>query len=587
MKKHSLFVCFLLILSLLLSSALPSFAAQSSNTGTIYEKLDTLATTISSSLESAFVSTANELEEQARQYKASGDILQDANGNDIDMDALCELYTNNAVALRGFSHGYDADKLALVSYLYELTYIQADKFRPMSEVTLQMTWLMGTEYYLDMIDTGDMLDQLLIRVYSLALGDKYASYLTKEQLEEDTSITYGGIGVTVISRADGYADVVSITKDSPAENVGILPGDIITKVDGEDFAEIGYNNAIYKVRGEVGTSVLLTARRNGQEYTVSLTRALLTNYSVTYRMLEDGETGYIHISEFSQGTFDQFVEAVETLEKDGAAKFVFDVRNNPGGSLEVILAILEYITPDDTDLPLIRMEYKDSSQNQNFYSVFDYYPTASKFAAAKNHAIYAPMVVLCNSYTASAGELFTSCLKDFGCAEVIGETTYGKGTGQTGYMLYNGDYVNISTFYYAPPTSDNYEGKGITPDQIVPLPDRVKDTNFYLLSYEDDTQLQAAVAFLETKEGDTTLSGNKLPTPTPFFKSDAFFVILLSGLGMITVALVALLVLFVRRRNSVLKDVDYLFTDSRTFREDPPSEKDHPTSPTNEPPSGL
>lgn len=593
MKRFSLFFCTVLILSLLFSVCLP--VGCHAETGE-EEMMTVLARQLQEKLDPVFLTVADKIDAEMNGYEASGEILKDENGNDIDMTVYLALMRTNAEALRTFSTKYDPQMLVLTDLYYASFYIDTAKYRSWESAAEEIVRYMADSYYLDRIVENDLVTQYLIRAYCLVgQGDKYASFFTQEDMEEDATVTYSGIGVSVISRADGYADVVAVTRDSPAEAAGIAVGDIIIGVNGKDFAEIGYYAAIKEVRGEVGTDVTLSFRRGDETYEKTLTRALLTNYSVTYRMLEEaesGKVGYIHISEFKEGTFTQFADAVEALEAQGAEKFVFDVRNNPGGNLEVILAVLAYITPDNTGLPLIRMEYKDTKKNVAYYDVKDYITAnfsgetlkkaQQEFARSENHMIQAPMVVLCNQYTASAGELFTSCLKDFGAAEVIGVKTYGKGTGQTGFGLPESDgtfsAVNISTFRYAPPVTGNYEGVGVLPDKTVELPEEVRETSFYKLTYEDDTQLQSAVAFLAGQTGGTSLPdivpSGPGKTEGNFFTGETFFILVVVGLTVIAAAVILLLVLFARRKKTVLENADFLFTDTRPEEKEERTEND-------------
>ena len=267
------------------------------------------------------------------------------------------------------------------------------------------------------------------------------------------------------------------------------------------------------------TTVTLTFKRGSENYTVTLTRRVVENVTVEHKMLSIGEgtTGYIRISEFSLGTFGEFVSAVEALAAAGATEFVFDVRNNPGGNAEVVIAILEYILPDDITHPIVRFDSRDGSKD--FHSVEGYLKsygaeesTIAKFAAAKNHELDARIAVLCNEYTASAGELFTSCLMDFGVAETYGTTTYGKGLGQSSYRVtdyyayeelgvpyytyFEMGYFVIPAFYYSPPISDNYHDVGVVPHHAVELSEEAKQYHVLMIPEHLDTQLVAAVSFV-------------------------------------------------------------------------------------------
>ena len=183
-------------------------------------------------------------------------------------------------------------------------------------------------------------------------------------------------------------------------------------------------------------------------------------------------------------------------------------------------------------------------------------PNAYKngFEKAKNHSIAKPIAVLCNGSSVSASELFVSCLRDFEYAEIIGETTYGKGVGQSSYSFTNGGYLYLTAFYYAPPLSENYHEVGITPDRVVSLSDEAKSTNLFLLPYESDTQLQAAVSYIESVD----LSKEPaVPTLPPSGNNGNVTLVLWIMLGVLCVMLLSILVLlffFIRRGRKTAED---------------------------------
>ena len=518
-KKRRLltFAVCLFVLCSFVSTALPAYAATGQHT-----ELLARASTIESALDEAFARRADELYTLASEYLSGAKIPTDESG--AALDAVEEAYRLRTLATHVSTISYDSYALAIVENAYEKSYVGS--YRSIETLADDMTALYVTVFRTELLTTPELVSDALTIAYMRAVGDKYASYFNEDEYAEhmsDSQAQYGGIGVTVTQLEDGYVEVLSVTPSSPAEAAGILLGDVIIGVNGDDFVEIGYSTAINRIRGKAGESVTVTICRGDEIFDKTIVRATLTEYSVSYKMLSlgDGKIGYVRIGQFDEGTFEQFVEAVDTLGSLGAEKFVFDVRNNLGGRLEAVLAVLEYILPD-SELPLIRMEYK--SETISYKSALEYLrdnesdtETIKKYQKAKNHQIDSPMVVLCNSFTASAGELFTSCLKDYGAAKIYGEKTYGKGMGQTGsiltdyfsyaeygvsyYSYYRKAIYNLSTFYYSPPISDNYEGKGISPDVVVSLSEEAAAINFYKLTEQMDDQLKAAVDYLETTEG--------------------------------------------------------------------------------------
>ncbi len=342
---------------------------------------------------------------------------------------------------------------------------------------------------------------LYIGLYARAVGDQYGYYFSPSDFDsygDDLEGEYVGIGVSVVLTEGGYAEILNVFPSSPAEEAGLLPGDILVEVDGRDFALVGYQNAIDAIRGEAGTAVSLTVLRDGVRLTYTMARASVTEVTVESRMLE-GNIGYIRIVSFNQQTYAQFVAAHRALAETGAESYIFDVRYNPGGTLDSVVAILEYILPDG---PIVHLNYKIDELDATISSVnqLDSSYLVGK-PSNKNHKIDEPIVVLANGGTASAGELFTSSLQDYGVATVLGERTYGKGVGQVSLTLASdGSGLVLTVFYYDPPTSPNYNGVGIAPDAEVLLSEEAAGKNLYKLPYEEDAQLKAAVHALLGQE---------------------------------------------------------------------------------------
>lgn len=511
---------------------------------------------IEAAVSAAFLTAADAIEEEVARLRASGEVFKDSLGNPLDMDEVLSAYETNAALFRAGTLSFDPGKLVGTNYLYYLYYV--GEFVSIADVASEVCFLLGTSYYLDRMDGEDQFNAAFIRGYQQIIGDKFGYYYTEEDLaSQDASVHYVGIGVSVLLTDDGYAEIVQVFRGSSAEEAGILGGDVIVAVNGEDFAKIGYNDAIDLIRGEEGTLVTVSVRRGSEILHFTMERRQTTSSSVTYEAIssQNGKIGFIRISTFNEITFPQFCDAVEALEAEGVESYIFDVRNNLGGLLTSVLGILDYILPENTNIPLVRMQYSDGSA-RSIYSLEDYMPNAYKngFEKAKNHSITKPIAVLCNGSSVSASELFVSCLRDFEYAEIIGETTYGKGVGQSSYSFTNGGYLYLTAFYYAPPLSENYHEVGITPDRVVSLSDEAKSTNLFLLPYELDTQLQAAVSYIESVD----LSKDPaVPTLPPSGSNENVTLVLWIMLGVLCVMLLSILVLlffFIRRGRKTAED---------------------------------
>ena len=323
----------------------------------------------------------------------------------------------------------------------------------------------------------------LARAYVALSGDRFASYHSAEEWKNEMAAASGnsvGIGVYVVALDDGV-HVMHVMKDGPAEKADLKKGDIIIRVDGEDIVKLNISEVVPRISGKAGTVVKLTVLRDGAEMTVSVTRGTYEAETILASTISAGgkKYGYIRITEFLSTalTAKHFISAVDGLLNSGCEGLIFDVRDNGGGSLDAVVKMIDYIVPEG---PIVHLT--DLEGNKKFAT-----PVSDK------HEINCPMVVLVNGNTASAAELFTSALKDYNKVTIVGTNTFGKGCGQSGFTLSSGAVLYVTTFLYSPPTSPNYDKKGIAPDVEVNLPDEYKNTNLFLLEPENDAQLLRAL----------------------------------------------------------------------------------------------
>ncbi len=337
--------------------------------------------------------------------------------------------------------------------------------------------------YVGEIDEEELSDYL-IRGYIAGTGDKYASYMTAEEFTtymQDSTGEMVGIGVHIIYNGEmGALEVISVMRDSPALEAGVEPGDLIYMVGDESVAALGYYPAVAKMQGGKGTVAKFTVRRGenyGEVVEFSIIRDLVEDTTVEYHMYK-GDIGIIRITEFAENTGESVRVAVADLTSKGAKSLVFDVRYNPGGALDGIVDTLDYILPEG---PIIRIVDKEGNE---------------EVISSDAESLEIPMAVLVNGSTASAAELFTSALQDYGLATIIGTTTYGKGTMQRVVSLPDGSGLSFSIRMYNPPYSENYEGIGITPDVVLELDPELQEKNFYKITNDEDNQLQTAIKIL-------------------------------------------------------------------------------------------
>ena len=340
--------------------------------------------------------------------------------------------------------------------------------------------LIDESYYeADEVDT-DQLQEGLYRGLVDALDDPYSVYYTVdeiEDLEESLSGSFSGIGAYVsLDETTGYPKIAGVIPGSPAEAAGLLTDDIIVEADGESLAGLDLDVAVSRIRGEEGTSVHLSIYRSGEpDYLeFDIVRAVVDSETAAGEMLDaENGIGYIQITEFDDVTCEQVEEILFDLLDQGMEGLVIDLRDNPGGTVDAVTSIAQYLIPKGL---IFYMEYPDG--------------TREEYSADGTDYIDLPIAVLINGNSASASEILSSAIQESGAGVVIGTQSYGKGVVQTIYSLTDGTGVKLTVAEYFTRNGNSIHGIGVTPDVEIAL-----DTDAYL---EDgtDTQLEAAVSEL-------------------------------------------------------------------------------------------
>ncbi len=313
------------------------------------------------------------------------------------------------------------------------------------------------------------------------LSDPYSVYYTEDEyneLTEDSEGVFEGIGAYLTQNPE--SKVVTITRPipgSPAEKAGLLTGDILVEVDHENVEGEDLNITVAKIRGKSGTKVNIGVRREGRDGVIryDIVRAKVESLTVDSKML-DNSIGYIQINEFDDVTSSQFIKAFDELKREEMQGLIIDLRDNPGGSVKTCVEIADELLPEGM---IVYTEEKDGTRDEYTSSGENYYD--------------GPLVLLVNGNSASAAEILTGAVKDYGIGTILGTTTYGKGIVQRILPLGDGTGVKLTIANYFTPNGENIHGVGIEPDEVLEL-----DVDAYL-DEGTDNQLDRAVEIIESK----------------------------------------------------------------------------------------
>ncbi|MDZ4149776.1 S41 family peptidase, partial [Methylicorpusculum sp.] len=285
--------------------------------------------------------------------------------------------------------------------------------------------------------------------------DPHSDYLTVDQykeLQEGTTGQFGGLGIEV-TMENGFVKVVSPIDDTPAQRAGVKAGDLIVRLDEQPVKGMALGDAVKLMRGEPGSSILLTIVREGEEapLKISIMRDIIKVKSVKNRLLEKNY-GYVRISSFQSGTGEGLRKALEELSKENNGKLrglVLDLRNNPGGVLNAAVEVSDIFLEKGL---IVYTEGRIENSEMRFN------------AAPDDLLEGAPMVVLINSGSASASEIVAGALQDHKRAVIMGDKSFGKGSVQTILPTSNGGAVKLTTARYYTPSGRSIQAEGIEPD---------------------------------------------------------------------------------------------------------------------------
>jgi carboxyl-terminal processing protease len=308
--------------------------------------------------------------------------------------------------------------------------------------------------YVEPVDDKTLLENAIKGM--LAGIDPHSTYLVEDEfdsLQETTTGEFGGLGVEVVSE-DGYIKVVTPVDGSPADQAGVLAGDLIIQLDGTPARDITTGDTVNIMRGEPGTPIVLTIIREGidQPFEITVIRDIIASRSIRTRTL-DSDYAYIRISEFSAKTGDEVRGAVEKFNENGKMEgFILDLRNNPGGVLQASVGVVDAFVSEGL---ILYTEGRIENSEMRFE------------ATPYNPSQGVPLIVLINEGSASASEIVAGSLQDHNRAIIMGTKSFGKGSVQTVLPLTNDRALKLTTALYFTPSGRSIQALGVTPDIIV------------------------------------------------------------------------------------------------------------------------
>ena len=368
--------------------------------------------------------------------------------------------------------------------------IKAVQYCRSDEILSDLAFTQKIKYLENMIDeeylgeiSTDKLEEGVYAGLIYGLGDVYSRYYTKDEYEQESVTTEGsyvGIGVAMQKYTAGGIQIVECYKGSTAEEAGVKVDDVITAINGEDITDTELQDVVSMIKDNEDKDVVLTVQRKGedtQEITVKVSNVELP--SVFGEMLDEN-TGYIQITEFKGVTVEQYEKVFADLKEQGMERLVVDLRDNPGGLLNVVCDILRDVLPEGL---IVYTEDKNGNRSE-------------ETCDGKN-PLDMPLAVLVNGNSASASEIFAGAVKDYGIGTIVGTTTYGKGVVQSIRQLSDGSAVKLTIANYYTPKGNSINKTGIRPDVEVELSPEL--LNQEEITHEEDNQLQAALNSLNAK----------------------------------------------------------------------------------------
>lgn len=300
-----------------------------------------------------------------------------------------------------------------------------------------------------------------------------------EKFEQDVAGNFGGIGAEIGLNKEGLLSIIAPLKESPAERIGLFAGDLIVKIDDEVTTDMSVDEAVSHIRGMVGTPVVLHIYREGwlQPKDIQIVRETIKVPTLDIALLDEGRVAHIQLYSFNENALPVFVKAAQEVMSSGAKGIILDMRNNPGGYLDVAVRIAGLFL--DNDEVVVSEQFKDGSLE----------PLYSEGSGALKHL---PAVVLINGGSASASEILAGALRDVRGVKLVGEKSFGKGTVQELMGLSNGSSLKVTIARWVMPAGQILDEVGLEPDYVVEFTEEDIET-------ENDPQLDKALEVLQAQ----------------------------------------------------------------------------------------
>ncbi len=339
------------------------------------------------------------------------------------------------------------------------------------------------DHYFYYTDDETALTEAALKGLAEATGDDYAEYFTAEEyenLQKQNQGSFVGIGILTQMNDEGSVEIIEVYENTPASEAGLQAGDILVEINGVDAEGKDLATFLSNLNAQDGIENTLLIRRGDELMTFTVIPREVRTPTVSYRMLTD-TIGYIRVMKFHGECVEETKNAIEQLRNSGMKSLVFDLRDNLGGSLNDALDIADIFLPRDYVITSLRTR----SGEETVYKT-------------QTGGLDMRMVLLVNGMSASASELVAGAWKDHGAAYLIGTRTYGKGIVQSYFGISEtGGMLKITTEAYYTPSGVCVHGEGIEPNQVVTLSEEGQRYSITTLPFELDTQLQAAIAYLE------------------------------------------------------------------------------------------